>query len=220
MRQNIAKLFSFIFHPILLPTLATILLFSLPTYLNDFQFIYKKGISQIIFLSTFITPVLIILILVNTRIISNFYLTEKKERFYPFSIVSFIYILTYILLENLPLGLLKVPTYISNFVLISAITTLLTLILNFKIKVSAHMAGFGAFLSFFYIFFLKENIGNILFTAFGFNITIIHFFSMLILVGGIIASSRLFLKAHTMKEIVIGLLVGVCIGSLSLFFFN
>ena len=218
MKQNLAKLFSFIFHPILLPTLATILLFALPTYLNDFQFIYKKGVSQIIFLATFITPLLIILILVNTKIISNFYLSEKKERFFPFSIVSFIYILTYILLEKLPLGLLKVPTYISGFVLISAITTVIILIANFKIKLSAHMAAYGAFLSFFYIFFLKENIGNLLFTPFGFNITIIHFFSIIILAGGIIASSRLFLKAHTMKEIVIGFITGFCIGLLSVFF--
>jgi len=218
MKQNLAKLFSFIFHPILLPSLATILLFSMPSYLNNFQYIYKRGVTQIVLLSTFITPMLIILILINTKIISSFYLSEKKERFYPFSIVSFIYIFTYLILKNLNLGLLSVPSYINNFILISAITIFAILIINFKIKASAHMAGFGAFLSFLYIFFLKENIGNVLFTTFGFNITIIHFFSIIILVGGIIASSRLILKAHTMKEITIGFFVGICVGLFSIFF--
>jgi len=216
--KQLAKFFSFIFHPILLPTLATILLFSMPSYLNNFQYFYKKGVTQIILLSTFITPILIILILVNTRIISDFYLSEKKERFYPFTIVSFIYILTYIILENLPLGLLKVPSYISNFVLISALTIFITLIVNFRIKTSAHMAGFGAFLSFFYTFFLKEDVGQILFSPLSLNITIIYFFSIIILLGGIIASSRLILKAHTLKEILIGLFIGIFVGLLNIFF--
>ncbi len=216
--KSVAKFFSFVFHPIFLPSFATILLFILPTYLSNFQYVYKKGITQIVFLSTFITPLLIILILVNTRVISDFYLTEKKERFYPFSIVSFIYILTYFILKNLPLGVLKVPTYINNFILLSALTIFVILIVNLKIKASAHMAGMGMFLSFFLIFFNNEGIGKIIFDFSSYSITTIYFFSVIILLSGIVASSRLILKAHTLKEILIGLFVGLFVGLLSVFF--
>lgn len=215
--KYIAKFFSFVFHPILLPTFATILLFALPTYLSNFQYIYKKGVVQIVFLSTFLTPLLIILILINTQVISDFYLTKKKERFYPFAIVSFIYILAYIILENLPLGVLKVPSYINNFILLSALTIFISLIFNLKIKISAHMAGVGLFLSFFLVFFNNEGIGRIIFSFLHFNITSIFFFSFIIIIAGIIASSRLFLKAHTNKELLIGFVIGVFIGGISVF---
>ncbi|NPA44380.1 MAG: hypothetical protein GXO49_02495 [Chlorobi bacterium] len=113
------------------------------------------------------------------------------------------------------MGVLKVPNYISNFVLISALTIFITLILNFKIKVSAHMAGIGAFLSFFYTFFTNEYVSETLFSPLNINITIISFFSIIVIIAGIIASSRLILKAHTMKEILIGFFIGVLLGLLN-----
>lgn len=217
MKESIAKFFSFIFHPILLPTIATVILFGLPSYLSSFQFEYKKGVTQIVFLSTFITPLFILLILVNLKVISSFYLEKKEERFFPFIIVSIIYIATYFIINNLPLGVLKISSYISNFILFSAAVIIITLLTNIKIKSSAHMAGIGTFLSYFYVFFIKEDIGDVLFSFFNFQITIIHFFSIIVLVAGIIASSRLILKAHDMIEILMGFFIGLIIGLFSVF---
>ncbi len=217
MKKGIAKFFSFIFHPIFLPTIATVILFVLPSHLSNFQFVYKKGVTQIIFLSTFVTPLLILLILINLKVVSSFYLDKKEERFLPFAIVSIIYIATYFIINNLPLGVLKVSSYISNFILLSATVIIVTFLINIKIKSSIHMAAIGAFLSYFYMFFVKENIEEVLFVFPKFNVTIIQFFSTIILIAGIIASSRLILKAHNMKEISIGFFIGVVVGLFSVF---
>ena len=74
------------------------------------------------------------------------------------------------------------------------------------------MAGIGGFISYFYVFFIRNNIGEALFTIYNFNITTVNLFSFLIIIAGIIASSRLYLKAHSLSQIYIGLLIGMIIG--------
>jgi len=217
MKQKIATFFSFIFHPILLPTFATIVLFALPSHLSNFQFVYKKGIVQIVFLSTFVSPLLMFLILVNLRVISSIYLNKRKERYIPFLMVSLIYFATYFIINNLALGVLKVSPYIGNFILLSGIVIIITMFINLKIKSSIHMAGIGAFLSYFYVFFINENVGDILFYFYNITFLTVHFFSVIIIVVGIIATSRLILKAHNLLEIGVGFFIGLSLGFVSAF---
>lgn len=217
LKENIAKFFSLIFHPLILPTLATFLLFLLPTYMLNYQIWYKKVIIQIVFLATLISPILILLILINLKKVSNIYLSDRKERNYPFIIVSVLYLLTYLFLKKIPLGLLAVPPFISNFILISAGIIFISFIINLKLKLSAHMAGIGGFISYFLVFFYSQSIGDNLFFIYKFNVTKLFLFSFLVIIAGIIASSRLYLKAHNLKEIYIGLSLGIGLGLFSMF---
>ena len=214
MVEKLAKLFSFLFHPLLLATFAVIVMFFFPSYLSHYQYTYKKAVVLVVFLSTFISPLLIMLILLNLKVISDISLPKRKERYYPLAIVSLIYITAYIIIARLPLG---IPSNISNFILMSTIVIFLVLILNIKIKISAHMAGIGGFIGFFYIFFLKESMNEILFTWLNINFTAVHFFSLLILIAGIIATARLILKAHTANEISFGFFLGLTVGLLTAF---
>lgn len=77
------------------------------------------------------------------------------------------------------------------------ISTFFTFILLFiKVKASIHMIGISA-LTFFVVGMSMHNQVNIIYTI-----------ASLFLVNGIIASSRLQMKAHTMEELVIGMAVG------------
>jgi hypothetical protein len=76
-------------------------------------------------------------------------------------------------------------------------TFLAFVLLFFLIKSSIHMIGIGA-ITFFVIGLSIHNQINLLF------LIAIHF-----LVTGIIASSRLVMKAHTVKELIIGYAIGI-----------
>ncbi|MCF6365485.1 MAG: hypothetical protein L3J35_04710 [Bacteroidales bacterium] len=214
MAEKLAKFLSFIFHPLLLPTFAIILMFFFPSYLSHYQYAYKKAIVLVVFLSTFISPLLVMLILLNLRVISDISLPDRKERYYPFAIVTMIYITAYFITVNLPLG---IPSNISEFVLMSSVIILFVLFVNLKIKVSVHMAGIGGFLGFFYVFFLKESLNEVLFTFMNFEFTAVYFFSILILIAGITATARLILKAHTFKEIGLGFFLGLSVSIVTAF---
>jgi len=216
MNKALAKIFSYIFHPLLLPVYAVILFFIFPSYLSHYQYEYKRIIVLIIFLMTFIFPVLILLVLLNIKTISNLNLSKRTERRYPYAIVSIVYITAYYILINFPAG---IPNPISNFILIAAIIIFIVMLINFKMKISAHMAGIGGFIGYFYIFLLKENTGYVLFSLIGVNITVAYFLMLLLLIAAITATARLSLNAHNPQQILVGFLIGFPVG-ISVIFFN
>jgi len=80
------------------------------------------------------------------------------------------------------------------------------------------MAGIGGFISFFYVFILKENLYEYPFAILEFNMGTLVFLSGLLILAAIIASSRLSLNAHKADQIWIGFFTGLLIGLLNLFF--
>ena len=210
-----AKIISFFFHPLLLPTYAVILMFILPTYISHYQYEYKKIVLIIVFILSFIFPVLVIMIMLNMKAVSSMKLTKRRERTYPYALISIIYIAAYYISINFSGG---IPSNVSNFILTSTIIIFVMMLLNFKIKASAHMAGIGGFISFFYVFIMKENINGLPVSFSSLNITAVHFLVLLIFLAGIIGSSRLSLNAHNLKQISIGFLTGFVIGLINIFF--
>ena len=215
MKNIPAKIISFLFHPLLLPTYAVLLMFVLPTYMSHYQYEYKRIVLIIIFILTFIFPVLVIMVMLNMKAVSNLNMTDRRERIYPYAVASIIYITAYYISVNFSAG---IPSSVSNFILTSTVIIFILMLINFKIKVSAHMAGIGGFISFFYVFIMKENITDLLFSISEFNITIVHFLALIIILAGITASSRLSLKAHNISQISIGFFAGFIVGLINIFF--
>ncbi len=83
------------------------------------------------------------------------------------------------------------------FLLAVLYSTLIALILLFaKIKASLHMMGISALAVFVFGLSLHYHLQNIALIVF------------IILMNGFVASSRLVMKAHTTKELIIGILAG------------
>ena len=88
------------------------------------------------------------------------------------------------------------------------ISTLLTLLFLFgKIKVSIHMIG------------ISSLTGFVIGLSIQHQINFVYIISFLILMNGIVAASRLVMKAHTSKELVIGFFIGL-LPQLCLWFIN
>lgn len=83
------------------------------------------------------------------------------------------------------------------FMLGALMSTLIALILLFfRSKASLHMMGITGLTLFYFGLSIAYQIQNIL------------LFAILIFINGLVASSRLEMKAHTIKEILIGMLLG------------
>ncbi|TDE05907.1 hypothetical protein [Flavobacterium sandaracinum] len=188
--KKILPSFSYIFHPIFIPTMAT--LFYL--FYNDADFVTPEKIFvffQVVIVTVFI-PILAFLLLRATGNIDSVMISKISQRKIPLVIHCFLIIL-------LVRKSITIERYIELhfFLLGGLLSTLLALILLFaNIKASLHMIAISSLTLFIIGLSLHLRIQSI------FTITI------LILLNGFIASSRLEMKAHTYKELIIGFCLG------------
>jgi len=188
---GIGRFLSVISVGILSGIFATILYFIiLPKYLVK-EFEYK--ILLVVFMSTYIIPILFLLILKRRNNITDFHLKTIKERKLPiFFFTTITLLLAYRLLET---GVVNLLAY--SFFGVS-LAMLVVFVLFFKsIKTSIHTLAIGGLTGF------------VLLLSFHFKIRLLLLIAVLFLVFGIIAYARLKMKAHTSKEVYLGFFIGV-----------
>lgn len=114
----ISKIISYLFHPVLFPTIGSFLFFMIqPKYIpKDLEY----NILLVVFLSTYIIPILFLLILKRKNNIESFHLKTIKERKFP--------ILFFIILNAL-LGLRLLEFDIVFLLALCFISTAFTLII-------------------------------------------------------------------------------------------
>jgi len=192
--MNLKKLlpfFSYLFHPIFIPVYAALLYF----FCNDSYYSNPEkyfALFQIVLL-TIVLPILIFLVLRTTGQVNSIMIADISQRKIPLVIQCFLTILLVrkcITLEHFP--------EFHFFFLGGLLSTVVALILLFfKTKASLHMIAVSALT----VFLIGLSIHNQ-----NRNIYWIGFF---VLMNGFVASSRLEMKAHTPKELVIGFLCGI-----------
>ena len=188
--KKILPLFSYIFHPIFIPAIAT--LFYL--YLNDAEFTNQEKLFVFfqILVVTVLLPSLVFLLLRTAGNIDSIMLTEVSQRKIPLIIHCFLLIL----LVKKSVTIDRYPE-LHFFFLGALLSTILALILLFaNIKASLHMIAISSLTVFIIGLSLHLQIQNVFTIA------------VLILLNGFVASSRLEMKAHTSKELIIGFMLG------------
>jgi hypothetical protein len=189
--KKILPLFSYILHPIFISMYAT--LFYLYCKDDIFTTQEKYFVLFQILVITIIVPVLFFMLLRSTGHVKSMMLPETSQRLIPLVLQCFLYIL----LVKRSIVIMRYPE-LHFFFLGALFTTILALVLSlFKIKASLHVAAISGFTIF----------------AIGLNIHLqLHnpyWGALLILLSGIVTSSRLEMDAHTPKELLIGLVIGV-----------
>ena len=189
--MRIHKIISTLFHPIVIPTIGIIIYF-LATIRPIGQ--YQKLITIfIVFGSTYIIPLLLLITLKKTGVINSYQLKTRKERKIPLATMVFLFYM----LGNL-FYRVKVLEEISMLFYATALGLLITyLLLNIKIKSSIHLLSIGLTCGFFMFSSLMSRESYILIIM------------ILFLIAGLLASSRLHLKAHTVKEVYLGFFIGI-----------
>ncbi len=185
------KVISYIFHPIFIPIAGTFAYFLITPKYSPIEL--QSGNILPIFILTVIIPIITFLILRNIGYVNSIQLPTIKERKYPLYInLALLFMVVYKVIPNNYI----VELYFYFVGLIAA--TLATLILLlFKIKSSMHLLGIGSL----FMFLINLSI------HFEINITLA--LSLCIFAIGLVATSRLYLKAHTKAEIFIGFCIGL-----------
>lgn len=200
MEKYLTKTLSYIFHPLLMPTIGLIILFNTGTYVSYMQFEAKKFIILVVFLSTFVFPLIFLPFFLYRNLIKSIKLEERKERYYPFVLTLIFYFAAYYILNVFP-----IPQIILSYIFGSFISVLILFIVTLKWKISAHMIGIGGL------------IGMLLSVSIKFSIDLQFYIMLSFFVAGLIAYSRLYLKTHTSYQIYLGLLSGFIIISTCIF---
>tara|TARA_B110000240_G_scaffold47283_1_gene53596 strand:- start:726 stop:1328 length:603 start_codon:yes stop_codon:yes gene_type:complete len=185
------KFISTILHPIVLPTLGVFLYFVFVS--QSFEKRLQLIVLGLVFALTYVVPVLLLLFLRNFGFIKDFQVSTIKERRFP---VIFMIFLLYFLGNTI----IQIPTIRNLSILFYGTSLSLTCIyvlFSVKLKSSLHLVSMGNMIGFFLI---MTNINSL---------SMLPIIILLILLSGILASSRLYLKAHTPIELLIGFSLGI-----------
>ncbi len=198
--KKILPFFSYLFHPIFIPLIGTLL------YLLFDDTYFTTGQSYLlvfqIVIITFFLPLSFFYLLRTFGKVDNIMLSDLNQRKIPLLMQM---ALTVVLLtESITMD--RFPE-LFFFFLGGLISTFIAFVLLFvKLKSSIHMIGSSA-ITFFIIGLSIHN-----------QINIVYLIASSFFITGVIASSRLEMKAHTIKELTFGYLVGM-LPQLSVWYF-
>ena len=185
------KFISTILHPIVLPTLGVFIYFVFVS--QSFEKRLQLIVLGLVFTLTYLVPLLMLLLLKKFRFIKDFQVSTIKERRFP---IIFMMLLLYFLGNSI----VQIPTIRNLGILFFGTSLSLTCIyvlFSLKLKSSLHLVSMGNMIGFFLI---MTNINNL---------SMLPIIILLILLSGILASSRMYLKAHTPIELLIGFSLGI-----------
>ncbi|MGB1284752.1 MAG: hypothetical protein ACPG44_09875 [Polaribacter sp.] len=185
------KFISVILHPIVVPTLGVLLYFILiPNRMGSNQ---KLAILGLVFVVTYLVPLFVLIILKVFELIKSYKLHSIKERKIPICLM----IVLYYLLGNTLSRITMIRDLGTLFYATSFGLVIIYLLFIFKTKTSLHLFSLGISVGFFMLLSTR------------YLISFLPIILILILISGLLASARLYLKAHTPKEVYLGFLLGV-----------
>lgn len=198
-----SQIISVLLHPLLMPTYGIVILLNSGTHYSYIPWQAQKIIYTLIVLTTFLIPLSIIPFLMSLKIIDNIQMNKRKDRFVPLIVSALSYYFGLYLINKLPF---YVPVFINLLISASLVLILLNLIINIKWKISAHLIGIGGLFAFVFAF-------SIIFYT-----NLIYVIILLALLSGILATIRLYLKAHSPAQVYSGFLLSFTIMLIMIYF--
>ena len=190
-----ARLSSTIFHPMIMPSLAVMILFAIPSYVS---FSTPPGVRRLVtglvFVNTCIAPFLVILLMKKTGLITDMMLDKRTDRVYPIMVSAFFYLFTYYLFRQASL-----PSLLNYFIMGATLLVLLGFVITFYWKISLHMMSMGGFTAYLVVlsFLLGYEMPGLIVGS--------------IIASGMLGSARLKLNAHKPSQVYVGYLTGMLV---------
>jgi hypothetical protein len=189
--KKILPFFSYLFHPIFIPLLGTLFYLLFDENYFTIPQVYLL-LFQILIITIFL-PMAFFYLLKTFGKVDTIMLSDVNQRKIPLLLQMS---LTIVLIKQ-SITVDRFPELFYFFFAGLVTTFIAFVLLYFKIKSSIHMIGVSA-LTFFIIGLSLHYQINIIFSIAG-----------LFFVSGIIATSRLYMKAHSIRELVIGYVIGM-----------
>lgn len=196
--KTIAHIFSIILHPFFMATYGVCLLF----VYTDFKFLFAGQFIRFlapVFILSFLIPANIIFLMKKAKLISDYDLKNKNERYLPFLAIFVCYGLMFFFFYNAHIFIWFLALLISPLILL-----IIASAINLFWKISAHMMGIGG---------LIGGVMSVSYYVKAINPYIL--FIILFILAGCLGVSRLILDRHTPAQVYAGFIIGFAITFIS-----
>jgi len=189
--DNLAKIVSIVFHPLLIPLYGLAILLSAPTFLKYLPVEAKRVLFTVILIDNVFLPLALLPFLKYRNLISSFNIDDRRERIIPLLITSILYCTTSFIVFRY-----QIPFFLKSFIFATSVVAIVVSMINFWWKISVHAVGAGALTATVFSLSLKM------------HTPLTWYLLAVILASGIILSSRLRLNAHNPSQVWVGFLTG------------
>lgn len=194
----IARLLSALFRPIYYSLVGFFILFTF-TYMQVLPWQYKLWVFCSTYIFTIGLPVLGIFLYRRFCGLTAYQLRQRKGRFWPY-VISLLCYATYLSIMHM----MHLPRFICGIVVGALFIQGACLLLNLRWKVSMHAAGAGGI------------IGALVAYSNIFSFNPVWWLCGAILLNGMVMTSRMILRQHTLWQVWTGTFVGVVFGYLGI----
>lgn len=199
--MKLHHLISYIFHPVLVPVISTLLYFIIIPKFIPREFAYR--IIAVIFVMTYIVPILLLYFLKKLNLIEDYQLPSIQERKFPLLFIATIcFLIGKLLLNTNTVDLLALSFFACTLAI-----GIVYLLFYKNIKTSLHTTGISGLITFIAII------------SYHYKFNLLLLLISLFVLLGIVSTSRLKLEAHKMNEIFIGMLIG-CLSQLLVYCYH
>lgn len=189
--HKLARIISVIFHPLFMPVYGLLILFTAPTFLKYLPAQVKFLLMAIVLINNVLLPVGMLPLLRYRNVISSYSIEDRTERIIPLLLASILYCTTSFIIFRY-----QIPFFIKSFIFATSIVAIILSMINFWWKISIHAAAAGALTAMVIMLSFRMHTGLILHLA------------AVIVVSGMILSSRLKLDAHDPAQVWAGYFTG------------
>lgn len=193
MPEKLAKIISAIFHPVLIPTLGFLLMFTAGFYNSTLTTEARQFILLVVFFSTAALPMLAIAILaLNAKF--DFLMPDSRNRILPLLFASVFYYVGFILLSRIHF----IPMF-KLFMIASVLVIVALLLISFKWKISIHMAAAGAVTATLFALSFRAGLNPV------------SAIVIVVIVSGLVGTARLTLNKNNLLQVAAGYFLGFII---------
>lgn len=196
----IARVVSMVFTPFYLPILGLAALFFL-SYLNLYQPGYKFLVLAVVYFFTILLPTFLIHLYRNYHGWSLIELGSKERRVVPYVISILCYFSCLHIMEQM-----HTPYFMRSIVVSALMVQIVCALINVWWKISTHTAGIGGVAGALFVF--SE--------VFRFNP--MWWMCLVFIIAGMLGTSRMILRQHTLPQVVVGFLVGIVCAIVSMIY--
>ena len=186
-----ARVLSLLFTPFYLPVIGLSVLFTF-SYLSLLPWLYKIEVVALVYFFTVLMPTFMIYLYRKCQRWSLIELGRRERRAVPYLISIVCYFSCIYLMQRL-----YIPRFMGSIVVAALIVQIVCAIINNWWKISTHTAAIGG-------------VGGALLAfaeIFGYNP--IGWLCVIILVAGLLGSSRMILRQHSLQQVLAGFGVGL-----------
>ena len=187
----ISRVVSMMFTPFYLPLVGLAALFFF-SYLNTFPLYYILMVMGIVWLFTVLLPTRLIHLYRRYHGWTPIQLGVRERRMVPYVISILCYFICFYIMS-----LSHTPHTITSILIAALAVQMLCAMINVWWKVSTHSAAIGGVA------------GGLLSFSLIFNFNPVWWLCLVILLGGMVGTSRMILRQHTLPQVVVGFFVGL-----------